>query len=104
MWLSPFPLVKEEQMPDFNPGALGVALSDMTRPPFSVLGVLRTSDEKLEELILRTSNILERLYGPSLENTKAALAASGSAEYLATSIGDKLSALMNNIARIDNSI
>lgn len=72
------------------------------RPPFSVFAALKSADEQLDSMITRTSNMLERLRGAQPELLQAAKGSSSTIEGTAGDVQDKLRALSNNIAAIDN--
>ena len=73
-------------------------------PPFSVFPHLKMTEERLENLLHRANNVMERLTGPSPANPEAAKSNTSNVQAVAEEINFRLSALENLIARIDNSI
>lgn len=73
-------------------------------PPFAVSPHFTSVDDQVSQLIMRTSNVLERLRGPSPEAPTAVKSNSGSIRDMGEQIEDKLRALSNNIAAIDSLI
>lgn len=74
------------------------------RPPFSVGSNLNQIDEQLAMLIERTSNIRNRLVGQPPEAPQATRANAGNLEAVCEHIEDKMRALNNIVATIDNAV
>lgn len=74
------------------------------RPPFAVFPHFTTVDDQVSQLIMRTSNVLERLRGATPDAPTAVKSNSGSIRDMGEQIEDKLHVLSNNIAAIDSFI
>ena len=69
--------------------------------PFSLRENLCTMDEQVTQLIVRTSNINDRLTGPRPEGDRGPQPSPSNMEELVRMLGTKLDVLSSNIGRID---